>query len=281
MSLLIYDKELLELMEDFYVVTGMKIGLFDENYNELMAYPAGEKSFCVQMRKNKDFDSLCRKSDITSFCKCQKTHRLNTYKCHAGLIEATAPIIDGERIIGYMVFGQITDNKNRNEFISDMTELCKKYITDTNMEAIIKKIKYRSSKQILAAAKILDACTEYVRLREIIRPSGKQLIDRIDAFINEHISEEITIERLCKEFGISRTRLYELTAPHISGTIGAYIRRKRLSKAKKLLKSGDIAIARVAEEVGFGDYNYFLRVFKKEFGISPKKFAQLQSAQKS
>ena len=51
MSLLIYDKELLELMEDFYVVTGMKIGLFDENYNELMSYPAREKSFCVQMRK--------------------------------------------------------------------------------------------------------------------------------------------------------------------------------------------------------------------------------------
>ena len=42
MTLLFQDKELLELMEDCHLLTGMKIVLFDENYTELAAYPASE-----------------------------------------------------------------------------------------------------------------------------------------------------------------------------------------------------------------------------------------------
>lgn len=281
MSLLIYDRELSELLEDFYILTGMQIGIFDRDCNEVMSYPKDEKHFCAYMRKNKEFDALCRESDMEACKKCRKTKGLIKYKCHAGLTEAAAPIAENDRIIGYMIFGQVTESKSKSEFAAQMEEICQKYYPGEDMKNKIKKIKYRGNKQILAAAKILDALTEYVRLREIIRPSGEQLIDRMEDFVEEHISEEITIERLCREFGVSRTRLYEITAPYISGTIGEFIRRKRLSYAKKLLKNTDLSIDRVAEEVGFGDYNYFLRVFKKEYGISPKKYAASQRGEKS
>lgn len=76
---------------------------------------------------------------------------------------------------------------------------------------------------------------------------------------------------LCKEFNISRTRLYEATKQYIDGGIAAYIRKKRLSKAKELLKTTDLPIAEIAYSVGFSDYNYFLRVFKNQFMVSPKK----------
>lgn len=46
---------------------------------------------------------------------------------------------------------------------------------------------------------------------------------------------------------------------------------KRLLKAKELLQATDMSVAEIATAVGFSDYNYFLRAFKKAFGISPKK----------
>lgn len=270
MALMFHDKELTELMEDFYILTGMRIVLFDENFTELVSYPMNRETFCTCMRKNNEFAEKCHKSDNISFCKCRDTRTLNVYKCHAGLIEATAPILENNRIIGYMMFGQITDMKNRNEFLHHMERLCIAYGADEDMNGKIRRIKYRSGRQILAAAKILDACTGYIQLKDMVHLSGRQLIEPIEAFVDEHMSEEITVERICREFGISRTKLYKLTGEYIEGGIASFIKHKRLEKAKHLIRTTDLPISRISDEVGFSDYNYFLREFKRKYGISSR-----------
>lgn len=271
MTLLFHDNELMELMQDFYVLSGIKIVLFDENYTELISYPLDKKTFCMHMRENGEFNKKCLISDEQACRKCHKTKALEIYKCHAGLIEAIAPITENGRILGYMMFGQVTDNSNREEFVKEIKELCKMYGVEKDLEKSIRKIKYRSDKQILAAAKILDAFTEYILLKEMVRLSGKELINKVEQYIEEHISEEITIEHLCREFNISRTRLYESMRQYMENGIAAYIKKKRLEKAKVLIKTTDMKISEISSAVGFSDYNYFLRVFKKEFGVSPKK----------
>lgn len=274
MSLLFQDSELIALMQDFYVLTGMRIILFDESYNEIASYPPYEETFCALLRKNREFDKKCRECDRISFDRCKKSQKLDIYKCHAGLIDATAPITEGERIIGYMMFGQITDDRDRESFREKMASLCSRYGVTEAADDRIRSIKYKSGRQILAASRILDALTVYVRLREIVTPSGKQLIDDIERFVDEHISEEIDIERLCREYSISRTRLYDQTRKYINGGLAAFIKKKRLEHAKKLLKTTDMSVAEVSDAVGFSDYNYFLRVFKGEYGISPGKLSR-------
>ena len=272
MALLFQDKELLGLMQDFYILTGIKIALFDENYTELISYPLDKKTFCTHMRENEAFNEKCLLSDKNAHLKCNATKALEIYKCHAGLIEAVAPIKENERIIGYMMFGQVTDNRDKEGFCEQMRDLCKAYEIDKDLDKSIKKIKYKNNKQILAAAKILDALTEYILLKEMVRFSGKQLIDEIENFIDNHIGEEITVERLCNEFKISRTRLYEIMKKYVGEGVASFIKNKRLAKAKLLIRTTDLKIPEISYAAGFSDYNYFLRVFKKEFGISPKKF---------
>ena len=108
-----YDNDLSVLMENFYTLTRIRIVLFDSEFNEILSYPSGGHSFCSLMRTNAEFDALCKNSDRISFEKCCKTHALCVYKCHAGLIEATSPIIQNDAIIGYIMFGQITDIKDK------------------------------------------------------------------------------------------------------------------------------------------------------------------------
>lgn len=270
MSLLFHDTELMELMQAFHRLTGIRIILFDENCTELLSYPDHKATFCECMRRNEQFDEKCRICDRNAMEQARKGKKLYVYKCHAGFIEATTPITEDERIIGYMMFGQITDNKNKTDFFREMTELCRSYGMDGNLAEQIRQIKYRSEKQILAAAKILDACTGYIQMKEYVHSSGRDLIDSIGQFVKAHIAEDIDVARLCREFHISRTRLYDLTRQYVGGGIATFVRKKRLEHAKKLLKSTDMSIAQVADATGFDDYNYFLRVFKKEFGIPPR-----------
>jgi len=270
-GLLFVNQDLKELMEQFYVLTGLRLVLFDENYNELLAYPPEKTHFCRSIRQNPQIDSLCRKSDCIAFENCRKTRSLNIYKCHAGLIEVTTPLTSDGMVIGYIMFGQITDIKDKNELSQMLLKTLEKNHTDINLTETIRQIRYKSMKQIIAASKILDACANYILYKEIVKPSKVRLLEEIEQFVEEHIAEEIHVTRLCDEFHISRTRLYELLEKNFSGGIAAYIRHKKMQRAKDLLSEHKLSTAEVADAVGFSDYNYFLRVFKRTYGISPKK----------
>ena len=130
MTLLFQDKELMELMQDFYVLTGIKIVLFDENYTELISYPLDKITFCMHMLENPQINEKCRACDEDACKRCSETKSLHIYKCHAGLTEAAAPIKENDRIIGYMMFGQVTDNKNREKLAEQMHSLCIQYVID-------------------------------------------------------------------------------------------------------------------------------------------------------
>ncbi len=51
-----------------------------------------------------------------------------------------------------------------------------------------------------------------------------------------------------------------------------YITAKRVQKAKELLADERLSVEKVANEVGYKDYFYFTKVFKKAVGISPSKY---------
>ncbi len=265
------NQDLTTLMEHFHVLTGLRMVLFDENYHELLSYPAEGIPFCVCMRQNAAFDEQCRESDRISFERCRKTHELTVYKCHAGLIEATAPLMADGKIIGYVMFGQITDIKDKDELLLTLRALVNMYAGGQDLDDAIRHIKCKNTRQILAASKILEACANYILLKEMIKPADKEFFDTVEKYIRDHIGEDITVERLCREFHISRTNLYAALRPHVDGGIAAYIRHCRLTVARELVKSTDLPIADIAARVGFDDYNYFLRVFKKAYGTSPKR----------
>ena len=271
MPLWFQKNELMELMQNFYTLTGIRIILFDEDHHEQLCYPPKENTLCFCLRKNPSFDKKCRESDAESFRLCRKSGQTQVFKCHAGLSEATAPIMEKGRLIGYMMFGQVTDDKNKESFFEHMTSLCTRYGITEDLSSMIKKVKYRNAEQLRAAAKLLEIYVHYVRLQELVQPSGQQLIDQIDVFLEEHMQEEIDVSRICREFDLSRTRLYDLIRPYTNGGIAAYVKHKRLEYAKKLIQTTDLPLSRIADAAGFSDYNYFLRLFKQKYGLSSRK----------
>lgn len=267
------EKEMKELMRDFFLLTGIRIVLFDQNYHELLSYPEAYCRFCQMMKNRRSTKKLCDESDRTSFQTCQKEKRLIIYHCHAGLIEAAAPLMDGRAVIGYMMFGQISDAAD----VRKLTDILRSHsqLKDTDLagiSALTADIPLKNDEQIQAAAKIMEACTFYLILKNTIRVRRDNFIRNMDQYICEHLSENLSVETITEYFSVSRTRLYDACALYYGCGIAEHIRSLRIEEAKKLLRDTDLPVTQISGLVGFTDYNYFCRSFKKHTGMPAKKF---------
>jgi AraC-like DNA-binding protein len=95
-----------------------------------------------------------------------------------------------------------------------------------------------------------------------------KLIQIID-YINEHLSEEISIDTLSAQFFLSRYYLMHFFKEETGYTIGNYITEKRLLLAKDLVQKGS-SITQACYQSGFKNYSTFSRAFKKVFNTLPK-----------
>lgn len=268
--------ELEKLMKDFYILTGIRIVLFDSEYRELLAYPPRDCSFCTYMKSRKETRRLCRLSDEHSFQACKSQNGLIIYHCHAGLVEAAAPLLDEHRVIGYLMFGQISDHGTSQMLAEAVASLLTpSCIPDGGLYDHLVDIPLKSGEQIEAAAKIMEACTFYVILKNTISVRKNNFIHNLRAFLLAHLDEDLSVERLTREFGISKSKLYQVCSSYLGCGIGAYVRSLRIEQAKRLLASTDMPVTKVAGACGFSDYNYFCRIFKKEAAIPAKKYRNL------
>ena len=110
MPTLKYNKaELHKLLKNFHILTGMLFSLYDDECQSVAHYPAGDIRFCQKIRTSPKGLAQCRCSDLASFEASRKSGECVIYTCHAGLIEATAPIIADGTVIGYLMLGQISN----------------------------------------------------------------------------------------------------------------------------------------------------------------------------
>lgn len=268
----IFNTEQLEqLMRSFYLISGIRFVLYDSEFKEIMSFPKNDCEFCSLMKSNRNTRRKCAYADKRSFNKCRESGRLYIYKCHAGLVEAVMPLYENEKNIGYLMLGQISDNKNNNTLIEKITYWQEKYGFDTaKLNTSIQSITYKSTEEIYAAAKIMEACTCYIAFKELIEPEESRVFKAAKAYIDKNLSADLDIADICKELSLGRTKLYDIFKREANTGVSEYINRRRLHKAKSLLKTTDMSIPEIASAVGFNDYNYFSRVYKKRYGKAPK-----------
>ncbi len=104
-----------------------------------------------------------------------------------------------------------------------------------------------------------------------------EFLDKINKYIQDNIDDStFTVEVLAEKLSISRVQLYRKIKAVLGITISDYIQNIRLEKGKEMLiDKKDLTIADIAYSVGFSSPNYFSTAFKNKFGITPKKFKNL------
>ena len=103
-------------------------------------------------------------------------------------------------------------------------------------------------------------------------PSFDRVIDNVISEIREHYTEDISLTSLATKYNLSMARLSEMIKENLQVNFSDYIASLRIQRAKELLRDESISIQEIAEIVGYNDYFYFTKVFKKVEGISPSKY---------
>ena len=90
--------------------------------------------------------------------------------------------------------------------------------------------------------------------------------------INENLGINYSVAELAKEVGINKTVLNKEFLRVFGKTIHEYSIDKKIEKSKSLLLNTDIPIYEIAEQIGYKNATHFSAAFKRQEGITPKKF---------
>lgn len=104
-----------------------------------------------------------------------------------------------------------------------------------------------------------------------------QLIEKTLYYIDEHICEELTYERLAEVFGYSSFHFHKIFSSVTELTITEYIRKRRLTIAHQKICKSTETIADICYSIGFNSIQTFNRAFKDTFGMPPLMARETQA----
>jgi AraC-like DNA-binding protein len=89
----------------------------------------------------------------------------------------------------------------------------------------------------------------------------------------EYANPELNLEALVNAIGVSRTKINDILKAELGFTFTGYLNKLRLTEAARLLsESKDVSVGEIAYSVGYKNISYFNKLFKEEYGCSPKVF---------
>jgi transcriptional regulator GlxA family with amidase domain len=121
--------------------------------------------------------------------------------------------------------------------------------------------------------KRIGTATIYWRAQQKMRSSSwYDPIRKAVVYLNDHLSEDVSIERLAAIANYSPAQFRRLFTRLMGQSPSAYIANIRINNAKVLLKTTDKRISDIAVEVGFFDHSHFIRTFRKLVGATPAEY---------
>ncbi|NEW05775.1 response regulator [Paenibacillus sp. SYP-B3998] len=103
----------------------------------------------------------------------------------------------------------------------------------------------------------------------------KSLFEEAQAYINNHISEELSLEEVAEKMGLAPTYFSYIFKKMTNETFVQYRMKKRIEMAKRLLEIPHYKVVDVGVTIGYQNYPYFTKIFKKMTGCSPTEYRSM------
>ena len=113
-----------------------------------------------------------------------------------------------------------------------------------------------------------------VQTRHRIKQNNYETIKATLNYIQENLTEDLTLETLAKRASFSTTYFHKLFKSSTGKTLHDYIEDLRIGKAVNLLISTDMTLSQIAYACGFSSQSYFSYTFKRNKGMTPKTYAR-------
>ena len=107
--------------------------------------------------------------------------------------------------------------------------------------------------------------------------SGRNIVEKeMVSYIQQNFTGKISLREFGEQFHLSEKYISRYFKEHFHITLSQYVAYLRLEYAKQLLQDTDISVTEVAMRSGYQNISYFIRSFKKTYGVSPLKYRKKQ-----
>ena len=254
-------------ISDFYEISGIAITISGANREEIIAQKVKRQEFCKLLQQQDR--CKCIDSDNEILTKCHKTGEPAMHICHAGLLDATLPIIVENEVVGYITMGQVRASEDFSSVENRLPENLR-----PQLKELWKELPLCSVSKMESAVRIANAIVTKIVKENMIEITTEEFSILVSKYIEENLTGDLSVEKLCQQFNVSKNRLYECFHLCFNQTVNEYIINVRIKKAISLLLEGKLSVEEIANESGFSEVSYFYKVFKKETGLTPKRYCQ-------
>ena len=230
-----------------------KTELSEKNYSEIYRRYDQEKQF-LSMIRNGDtknilsaFEKLSGPEALSDFSK----ETLNYYASGYGLaiLKALSRKAAEESGLSVITIDEITQKYTQLSSATNNAELQTRYQIDMIVEL-----------------------TKAVHNHKLSLDKYSPPIQRVMEYINLHLGAHISNDDLAANASMSISQLSKVFKKETGGTMTEYIALMRCKKAAGLLKKTDLPVQEISNYVGYSDNNYFVKVFKKIYDLTPSEY---------
>jgi len=127
---------------------------------------------------------------------------------------------------------------------------------------------------------MMEMLNKLVSMMESYRRNpAEAVINQVKAYIGNHLMEELSLNVLARKVYMNSSYLSRIFSQHTQEQLSVYITRTKMEYARSLLMNSDFKIYEISQKVGFENPNYFAKVFRKAFGISPQDYRNMNNMQ--
>jgi AraC-like DNA-binding protein len=165
-------------------------------------------------------------------------------------------------MMGYLVRSALEDSPHMSTLIEKNHAWMTKIIDAADFEAL--------------SHVVADALDDFMRNIYLQGHSrANETVAKLLNYLGSNFHENITLEMLSKEVGLSTFRIVHLIKEVTGKTVLQHVHQLRVQEAQRLLEQSDLSCTDIAYETGFGDQSYFIKQFRKWMGITPARYRRL------
>ena len=270
--------KLRKVINDFNIATGISVSILDVDYKHVAGGPVSANEFCALIHSSKEGKKRCLLSDRELLRLSKEGRCTVTRHCHAGLCDTVVPIYSHEILLGFIIFGQIDDAEGKRTPFDEIYERVKDLELDREaLMAAYESSVFSDRRKIESAVEIVTILTKYILFEHLIEPECEKMSENVARYIDENITEELSVGVICKRFHISKSMLYREFHARFGCTVGEYITSKRIETAERLLRTTQLSVSEISEKCGIDNYQYFCRLFKNIRGVTPLQYRKNNS----
>ena len=263
--------EINDILREFHKISGLRISIHDTEFNEIFAYPKGLSPYCAIIQSSTARKKECLKNDRAAFEKVKATGKIEVYRCAHGLFEAVAPIYHYGIISGFLMMGQVCDDKAK--YIDTINAPLKSILGNTKqINEVFLGIRDVPTELLNSYVLIMQVIAEYVTSTNRLFFGSESIPRLVMIYLKQNYSSKITLKVLAEKFACCESMLVKTFKKEFGVTIMSALMDVRLQKSAEILKNSRLSVKEISSLCGFAEQNYFSKAFSKKYGCSPNEF---------